>query len=491
MSIKFTSPYGWDFEQPAAVMLKMGSRGLIGNDRADFVKRASHLFLPQIDNLKLASDEVPVHLIALGSTEFYGPNRNGDGFKVATCRDRHDTFTKYAKFFRNHKNKPADGDPHYGQVKLSAYNEDMGRIELLAVLNGSKRAAAENKGLVADVELEKLANGEDISVSMACVVPFDICSCCGNKAATRNEYCTGSTCKAGGCSEKLAQLVNVDGELHHLHVDNPTPKWFDISRVYRPADRIAYGAKADYLTKSATADNFVAVQADVVKAAYSTAPLEVLLYSDKKHEEWSEVEITQLKLAYALSKLEMQLDTNPDRYVGIAPDSQHITKVAAVYNKQPESTLAALADRAIILSLSDYAVLTGQSEQVKSAARLLPRIYTYGLESEKLLHSIKQAGCRLIDALPSAAGKSLAVSVSPSLSLEKQAVDDRTTRAVIRNLPTPQLSQWSTAELSSPSATKLAFDYAVYKLQSLYRIANFDANFPLTATRSLRQNRLH
>ena len=162
---------------------------MIGHDRYDLLKRASHQFLPLLDSVKFAADEVPVHLIALGASEAYGPNRNGDGFKEATCRDHHDTFVKFAKFFRNHKNKAERGDPFYGVVKASAYNEDMRRVELLCALNSEKSAAERNGGFVADVELEKIARGEDMPVSMACRVPHDVCSFCKHAAKNRDEYC--------------------------------------------------------------------------------------------------------------------------------------------------------------------------------------------------------------------------------------------------------------------------------------------------------------
>ncbi len=73
--IKLVSPSGWDFEQRIIEPIKVSSRGLIGNDRQEFLKRASHSFLPALDSVKFAKDEVPVHLIALGASEAYGPNR--------------------------------------------------------------------------------------------------------------------------------------------------------------------------------------------------------------------------------------------------------------------------------------------------------------------------------------------------------------------------------------------------------------------------------
>lgn len=237
--IKVIQPHAQEFSEPVAELIKISSRGIIGADKANFVKRAGAEFADKIGALKFASGEIPVHLIAIGATEDYGPNRNGDGFCRETCRKYHDTFQKYARFYRDHANKnPAKS---FGVVKAAFYNEPMRRIELVCALNGTQDAAERNGGLLADKELEKLAAGKDIPVSMACKIPFDKCSYCGNKARTRAEYCEaiedGGHCKAGGLKRNIGKVLS-DG--HVLHADNPDPSFFDISHVFRPADRIAY-----------------------------------------------------------------------------------------------------------------------------------------------------------------------------------------------------------------------------------------------------------
>lgn len=171
--IKVFSPAGWDFDGPTTRLVKIASGGLTGHDRQDFIKRASgteNVFLPFLDTVKLASGEVPVHSLAIGAVEHWSFNRNGDGFKEAELIDRHPTFVKYAKLYRNHRNKQAEGHPHYGRVVASAYNPIMRRVELLSAYNATKEAADRNGGLVADRELEKLARGENLPGSMACLL---------------------------------------------------------------------------------------------------------------------------------------------------------------------------------------------------------------------------------------------------------------------------------------------------------------------------------
>jgi len=241
LKIVDNTSFNWD-DEPLGSIIKVSSQGLVGSDRQDFLKIASASLLDQVDSIKVNPGEELVHLIALGTTENYGPNRNGDGFSKKACKDYHQYFVKDAKVYRNHKN--TDPKKSYGVVKASEYNDDMSRVELIVALNTNEKAAKANDGLVADKEMEKLASDKPLAVSMACKVPFDVCSFCKNKAHTRDEYCTdikeGGHCKAGGLKHNLGKMASVDGKLVHLYADNTQPYFFDISHVFVPADRIAY-----------------------------------------------------------------------------------------------------------------------------------------------------------------------------------------------------------------------------------------------------------
>lgn len=490
--IKFVSPLGWDFQERIVTPVKVSSRGLIGSDRAEFLKTASHAFLPQLDNSKFAKDEIPVHLIALGSSEAYGPNRNGDGFKEATCRQFHDTFVKFAKFFRNHKNKAERGDPFYGIVKASAYNEDMRRVELLCALNAEKSAADRNGGFVADAEIEKLARGEDIPVSMACRVPNDICSFCKHAARTRDEYCTSEKCAAGGCRNNLTRLVKVGNDLHHLHVDNPNPTWFDISRVFRPADRIAYGAKADYLTKAASDADLFDLQEYIKAAESASAPIDVILYQTGHHGLWSEKYASQVKLGYGLASIEKQIkEEGYDRnsFRGVVTKFP-VEKLASYGSNECNMQLAALADRLIILNMSDYARLRGSEDHVKSASALLPSIYTRMTNDETLPLRVEAGGCSFLDNTTNESSRMLAAANYAENSLHKAAMEDRSFLSCIRGQRAPELLSFDKLASVSDEAEKLVKDYAMYKLAALWRIASSDVNFPLTVRTSIQQNQV-
>ncbi len=866
--IKFTSPTGWDFNTKIASVIKLSSRGLIGNDRSDFLKQASADFVNQLDQIKFAKDEVPIHLIALGASEAYSCNRNGDGFKEATCKKYHDTFVKFAKFFRNHKNKPERGDPYFGTVKASAYNDEMRRVELICSLNASKEAAERTGGLVADAEIEKIAKDEDIPVSMACVlnpdypvltkdngykaikdikvgdyvwtkegrwrkvyklnrrqysgkvytfkvnglplpltltadhpmfatkftrkyanadighkatryfsdpkafesnkpswlhaehlqagdrffyspvthypgyaaladvtlakllgyytaegyleynadnpctvsyschvtdvlpqvvpklihaidetttvevkparnsnfalvvkvfntkfanicskyvgshvkskhitpelfnaspeiklaflgcwidgdgwvdkkgihistcnlhlalqardllasigiptslyrinhkdcatsgyensgmeytvnishlegerlesfstkvkessfkttitrskpacmrscfnklyayriksvvesevtdvttynfeveedesyslggfishnchVPYDTCSYCGNQARTRDEYCTQEKCAAGGCRDNLARLVKVSGDLHHLHVDNPTPRWFDISRVFRPADRIAYGGKADYLTKAASDGSVIDVQEYIKYASAATAPLSVILYDNGAHGIWSEKQTAQIKLAYALAQYRPAFTAQES--LGLPYKKFPVEKLAAFGTDDCNRQLAALADHKVILSISDYAALTNQTELAKEASYALQKLYNNKINDESLLVAIEKGACDFIDTVPTQRDRAFAVEHRADFSLSYKAAQDRLYVGCLSQRPL--LTSITKTASSNEKAESLATQYALYKLAALWRIAESDNEFPLTVKLSIMQNQV-
>lgn len=110
------------------------------------------------DEIKPDKNHVGIHVVALGDFETYGANRNGDGFPKQACINYHDTFVKFGNVYRHHRNK--DPKNALGKIVKSAYNEQMGRIELF--IHANKEKAAD--------ELERLSKEGEIPVSMACFV---------------------------------------------------------------------------------------------------------------------------------------------------------------------------------------------------------------------------------------------------------------------------------------------------------------------------------
>ena len=179
-------------------------------------------------SIKPAEGKTYILVLAMGASEFYGPNRNGDAFKESELKKTHHTFETNAHVYKSHVNKnPAKA---YGEVVKSFYNDDMHRVELVLAIDNSKAP---------DI-VKKINSGRSVAVSMGCKIKFDVCSICGNKAPTRAQYC-----------KHLRNELNKiypDGRI--VCADNPNPTFFDISIVWRPADKTGYMLKKVASTRS-------------------------------------------------------------------------------------------------------------------------------------------------------------------------------------------------------------------------------------------------
>ena len=160
-------------------------------------------------------------VLAMGASEFYGPNRNGDAFRESELKKTYKTFETDAHVYKSHVNK--DPLKSYGRVVKSFYNDQMHRIELVLEIDNSKAP---------DI-VDKINSGESVAVSMGCKIKFDVCSICGNQAPTRAQYCTHL--------KNELNKIYPDGRI--VCADNPNPKFFDISIVWRPADKTGYMLK--------------------------------------------------------------------------------------------------------------------------------------------------------------------------------------------------------------------------------------------------------
>jgi hypothetical protein len=192
-------------------------------DPAALTKSAGTIFGMDYDKLKPGDDSVGIHVTALGASERYGSNRNGDLFPKLACVKYHDTFVKHGAVFRHHRNK--DREKNLGIIKASAYNYPMDRIELF--IHVDKERARD--------ELHRLEKEGEIPFSMAAKVAFDRCTTCNTlrKNASDPAMCDHIRYSLG----KLAD----DGT--YIGTYNDEPDFFDISFVRRPADRIAWNLK--------------------------------------------------------------------------------------------------------------------------------------------------------------------------------------------------------------------------------------------------------
>lgn len=250
--IKLVNPSQYDCSDARMSVVPTTSKGI---DRDWLTKHAS----PRLQRFREftpdSSEHSLLHVIAMGASDHFGANRNGDAFyrgektldlpmgdwKYAELADgsvepkndktftnqlhkglihTHPTFTR-GHVFRDHKND-AKKDKIHGTVKASVYDDDMHRVELLMQVKHS------DKDWTRDVQA--VEQGKEIPLSMACLIPYDVCELCGHKAATRAKYCKHA-------SDHLTQALRGG---HVAAVANEDANYFDISRVKRGADRIAF-----------------------------------------------------------------------------------------------------------------------------------------------------------------------------------------------------------------------------------------------------------
>ncbi len=205
----------YDFGDQAVNLVPIHSRGI----DAGFLKKhaSSHgVFERELSEIQPIPGHTVLHVLAVGDEEAYGDNRNNDAFNEADNKVCHDRFKKHGHVFRNHRNWSPDLKT--GMVVKTAHNDDMRRIELLIALENAKYAE----------ELAAFENGDDIPVSMGSMQKYDVCSYCKHKAPTAKDHCEH-------IQHKLGEVME-DGT--KIYMQNPDPDYFDISTVFKNADRI-------------------------------------------------------------------------------------------------------------------------------------------------------------------------------------------------------------------------------------------------------------
>jgi hypothetical protein len=219
----------------------------------DFVKTAAAEWQPSnlhptvqrfIKEGSAKSDKgVYVLVNALGASEYWGSNVNGDSFPESALihsppgwsemspeqmrRAAKDWKYGYPTFmnahpFKHHVNK--DPSRAFGHVEIAVWNPKMHRVELVVFID---RKLCEKNGAT-DV-LERIENGEFPDVSMGCKVPYDRCSICDKKSKTQEDYCKHA--------KTMMNKILPDGRKVCVH--NDFPRFFDISFVFIGADKSA------------------------------------------------------------------------------------------------------------------------------------------------------------------------------------------------------------------------------------------------------------
>lgn len=253
---------------------------LFGPADSVFEKTASARLLPDvvryIEGLRPKADSQYVLVTAMGASEFYGSNINGDAFPEASLIHAPDDWKGnplvdkikaqswpygYPTFYlahpyAHHRNK--DATRAFGEVELSVWHPNMKQVQLVTRVDKDK---CEKFG--GTQVWDKLKNGQFPDVSMGTKVPYDTCSICLDWDTYRKAQATfipGKDKHAGDAvlrwhkqkpirgvsitrkdycehARKMMNRILPDGR--KVFVYNDYPKFFDISFVFIGADRTA------------------------------------------------------------------------------------------------------------------------------------------------------------------------------------------------------------------------------------------------------------
>ena len=341
--LKIIPSGSFDFGMPSVSLMDIWSRG----PDKDYMRKRAAAMDKRIAEIRPESGHSFLHLISMGSHEYFGGNRNGDTFNekaaelkipfpkkgVASVqqlagglKEYHSTFMKGGHVFKHHKNT----DPKYsiGELAAELYNPEMHRGELIIKVANDHPDWKD--------ELEGLSKGKEIPFSMSCKIAQDLCSYCGNRARSRMEYCVHLRDHMGEISKSGHQMLAF----------NDDPAFFDISKVIKPADRIALS-----LRKVASAL--------VVKSGAELAEEAGLQYPDwlldKDNIPMSKHAQRKLAVARKLAEIEKIIETSasPKCVLGCPPDlpSHEMEKLqkAKLYD-----ALEGLGSAQICLSLRDF-----------------------------------------------------------------------------------------------------------------------------------------
>ena len=237
--LKIIPSGSYDFGMAPVSLMNVWSRG---PDR-DYMRKRAAVMDKRIADIRPESNYSFLHLISLGSHEYFGGNRNGDTFNEKSAEVRipepkrgvdpiqklaggltefHSTFLKSGgHVFKHHKN--TDPKLSIGSVVAELYNPEMHRGELVI------KVANDHPDWRTDLD-DLAAKDREIPFSMSCKIAKDMCSFCGNRSRSRAEYCNH-------LSDHMGEILKSG---HHVLAYNDDPFFFDISKVHKPADRIAW-----------------------------------------------------------------------------------------------------------------------------------------------------------------------------------------------------------------------------------------------------------
>jgi hypothetical protein len=333
----------------------------------------------------------------------------------------------------------------------------MKRIELVVGLDNDKCAE----------EIQKLAEGKQINVSMAAKVAYDKCTWCGHEAKTDNDRCSHIPVKLGE--------VNKRGEM--CSMENINPKWFELSIVGRPADRIGMSLKLASVPQFKTASDYKVLYPGFVVPSDDENYLRISKYASEKR-----------ALVRKLSALEKHVEgiatagpkDSGEKY--IAEQKSKINEGESISSDtmeelrkfEPSKLLKALADHGIIFSLKDFLnylfggkFSEGNDDVFSKVKNHLPSIFSkLDDDGDDVVNEEKYEPSQS-DVMPKGL-LNMVRNLFDNHSLFDNPVHGRIMRiTIVKKLPTSKLKADNGDLKKEASVEELARQYTAYKLAAL------------------------
>jgi len=270
---------------------------------------------------------------------------------------------------------------------------------------------------------------------------------------------------------------------HTLHADNPDPAFFDISNVFRNADRIAYTlgrakCASDYgeMLKAASTSAGAAKGGAAMAEYLGVAPPIWMLTEGP----WSDPRIVgQLKVAQELIKIEDELDNGTPASVDRAFESS----VQPSRGDLPDGpfklahVVTALAEERCMMPLATFiAIVAGEAPEKAAAlanavAPRLPGVYNR-LASDPRLEEELRRNPYLPQGPAPRRLRHWATKYANEWSLDRSRVIERLQLSVLRQPQQCQQRQQLTKVAMATKTDEMAKEYALYQLGLLHHLAD-------------------